>query len=131
MNTTRLPYRGTSGQVGTRIATVLVLVVVFFPTSIRSFGDGRIPPGRDTIRESNVTRVAETERASDRAKLAPALSLFVVVGVILLLIFVLATYVLVRAVRRYRRALDRARATPTAAEDVWAMHKVPDQSEDE
>jgi hypothetical protein len=51
-------------------------------------------------------------------------------GVLLLLVLILAmlglfgTLVVVRAIRRYRTALNRTRL-PTPCDDVWAMHKLP------
>ncbi len=67
----------------------------------------------------------------DLAKLASALSVFLLTGLLLALVFLLASYVLVRALRRIRRSIDWRRAAPTAVEDVWAMHKLPEDMSDE
>lgn len=67
----------------------------------------------------------------DLSKLAPALSVFLLTGLLLALVFLLASYVLVRVSRRIRRSIDWRPAAPTAAEDVWAMHRLPEDTSDE
>ena len=93
---------------------------------------------------------AQTETGSGGAKASrwPALSLVAaaqtpepekvagVLSFVLLVIFVLAllvllvTFICVRAARRQQRMARRKRAKPTEADDVWAMHKLPEGAED-
>lgn len=53
----------------------------------------------------------------------------IVGGVLLFVVFLAASFVLVRASRRYRQGLLRKSAAPTDSSDVWAMHKVKDYSD--
>ncbi len=73
--------------------------------------------------------LAAFEQAAERGKAAGALSLFVLVGVVLLLVFLVGAVVLVWTARRRRAFAGRRRPTPTPAEDVWAMHKLPDDTD--
>ena len=52
-------------------------------------------------------------------------ALFLVVGFLLLLVFLIATYAMIRGSRRMRKAASHKRPPPTDATDVWAMHKAP------
>jgi len=72
--------------------------------------------------------VAADTRAPD--KVAGALSFVLLVIFILALLVLLVTFVCVRTLRRQRRMAQRKRAKPTEAEDVWAMHKLPEDAED-
>ena len=47
-------------------------------------------------------------------------------GVILVVVFLAASFVFVRASRRYRQSLARRGSPPTEASDVWSMHKLKD-----
>ncbi len=60
---------------------------------------------------------------------AGAVSLFVLVSVILVLVFLLGTFVLVRNARRRRATAERQPPAPTSADDVWAMHKLPEEDD--
>lgn len=53
-------------------------------------------------------------------------ALFLLTGFLLIVLFVLATWVVSRASRRRRDAALRRKRVPTPCEDVWAMHKVPE-----
>ncbi|MGB2987914.1 MAG: hypothetical protein WBE26_18755 [Phycisphaerae bacterium] len=79
-------------------------------------------------RESVAVRVEPSEHAPDRAKIVRALPLFLLVALLLVLVFLLGSYVLVRATRRYRQSVNRRRAAPSPIEDVWAMHKLPGEA---
>ncbi len=62
--------------------------------------------------------LGETEKA---VRLAPS----VLLGVALvILVFFVASYVFVRASRRYRMSLERRTAAPTDSRDVWSTHKL-------
>ncbi len=53
-------------------------------------------------------------------------------GVILVVVFLAASFVFVRASRRYRQSLVRRGLPPSDTTDVWSMHKLkefPDDSE--
>jgi len=47
-------------------------------------------------------------------------------GLFILMIFVVAALAIVRFSVRYRRYLSDRRTKPTPTEDVWKMHKLPD-----
>lgn len=57
---------------------------------------------------------------------AMAATLTLVYGSVLLLVFVLAAVALVMASRRYRKYLGATRPAPTASDDVWSRHQVPE-----
>lgn len=61
----------------------------------------------------------------DPALLAPALSLYLLALFLLVGLFLLATFVLARTMRRVHQDIWRRATMPTAAEDVWAMHRLP------
>ena len=65
------------------------------------------------------------EQPIDPARAAPALGLALLVGFLLALVLLLGTFVLVRALRRFRLASARTRRKETPVDDVWAMHKPP------
>jgi TRAP-type C4-dicarboxylate transport system permease small subunit len=52
-------------------------------------------------------------------------------SLILVFLVLFGGYAVVRMVRRYRESADRERAGPSASQDVWAMHKLPDYDRDE
>ena len=52
-------------------------------------------------------------------------------GVILVIVFLAASFVLVRASRRYRDSLRRTGPKPSDSSDVWAMHKLREFPDDE
>ena len=59
------------------------------------------------------------------------LSLWLLLALLLLvLLYLLATFLIVRWGRRVRSRLMRRRGQPTADSDVWAMHRLPDESEE-
>lgn len=62
----------------------------------------------------------------DPTLVARAMSLFLLSGLLLVCLFLSATFVLVRGMRRVQRSLWRRPRTPTVSDDVWAMHKLPE-----
>lgn len=75
-----------------------------------------------------VTRAADVPEESARFMgLVPGM---LIGGVLLLVVFLAATFVLVRSSRRYRQSLTRKSAAPTDSSDVWSMHRVDDSSGD-
>ncbi len=60
---------------------------------------------------------------------ARALAVFMLYLLIFVLVFLLATYVILRASRRFRESLAKQKPEHTDASDVWAMHKVPKELE--
>jgi hypothetical protein len=69
---------------------------------------------------------AMTDPPAEPTRFVAAWSLFLLVGLILVLVVLLGSFILVRAGRRRRAALDHKPAPPTASEDVWAMHRLDD-----
>ena len=72
----------------------------------------------------NAGRPAAQPTPRERSMLRGA-ALFLVVGFLLLLVFLIATYAMIRGSRRMRKAARHKRPPPTDATDVWAMHKAP------
>lgn len=61
----------------------------------------------------------------DQAEFAKTLPVFLMFGFVLVIIFLVFSYLLVRITRRYRAGIFRKRAPPTDTKDVWSMHKIP------
>ena len=60
---------------------------------------------------------------------ARALAVFLLYLLIFVLVFLVATYAILRASRRFRESLAKQKPKRTDAGDVWAMHKVPEELE--
>ncbi len=67
---------------------------------------------------------------TNREAVVRAMPLWLVVTLLLVLAFLFGSSAIFRASRRYHQTLDRRRAPPTASDDVWSMHKLPDESDD-
>ena len=65
------------------------------------------------------------------AKLASAIALAVLAGMIVLLVFLVASYALIRSARRFRQAAEKNPPAPTPSDDLWLQHKLPEDWEDE
>ncbi|HUN81342.1 MAG TPA: hypothetical protein VMV81_07505 [Phycisphaerae bacterium] len=50
-------------------------------------------------------------------------------SLILFLIFLIATWAIVRFTRRFRTMILSGPSSPTPSEDVWSMHKPPEKLE--
>ncbi|MEK6797853.1 MAG: hypothetical protein AABZ12_02690 [Planctomycetota bacterium] len=66
----------------------------------------------------------------NRAKFLRASPLFLLVGLLLVLTFLLGSLAAVRLIRRYRLRVEATRRGPSAYEDVWSMHKIPPRDEE-
>ena len=73
--------------------------------------------------------VEEAESKPSGPNVVRTLPLALLALLLLVLVFLLGSFLVVRAGRHYRTALSRKRAPPTAMEDVWAMHKLPPELE--
>ncbi len=67
-------------------------------------------------------------QAVQAVRSSPAILLL---GFFLVLVFLVTTYALVRGSRRFRELLFRKRSPPTASDDVWAKHRLPQREHDE
>ena len=68
--------------------------------------------------------------ASESAEIdARALAIFLLYLLIFVLVFLVATYAILRASRRFRQSLAKKKPEHTDASDVWAMHKLPKELE--
>ena len=47
----------------------------------------------------------------------------------LFMVFVLAGFILIRGSRRYRERLRHRRPPPTPSNDIWKMHRLPDDAD--
>jgi hypothetical protein len=76
-----------------------------------------------------VGRTADTPEETVKAvRIAPGM---LAGGVLLVVVFLAASFVFVRASRRYRQSLGRRAAPPSDTSDVWSMHKLKDFPGDE
>ncbi len=62
------------------------------------------------------------------AGVGSAMALLLLAWALLTLLFLCMSFIMVRTARRIRRAVLRRRAHPTPVEDVWVMHKLPDEA---
>ncbi len=51
-------------------------------------------------------------------------------AIVVVLIFIIAALVIIRFTLRYRAYLFREKLPPTPSEDVWKMHRLPEDDED-
>ncbi len=114
------------------LAGVILLLWAVGNLAYRSSVTTPNPPeeSRDSNRSTdndNVDSVGKTP--PDRREVAWAAGTFLVVGAGLVLLFLLGSYVLIRSSRNYQARLARRRNPPSPVEDVWAMHKLPQEDE--
>lgn len=67
----------------------------------------------------------------DRAEVARTMWLVLLVGSGLVLLVLFGTYAIVRALRRYRVVLESDGPRNTQAADVWSMHRLPPDDDDD
>lgn len=81
----------------------------------------RIPPATAIAgdRAGNVATPAE------RVRVVRAVWQFLFFGLVLVMLVIFGTYTTVRAVRRYRAALEAKDKKPPDVRDAWSMHKLP------
>ena len=58
---------------------------------------------------------------------ARGLAMLLLYLLIFVVVFLFATYAILRASRRFRESLSMRKPERTDASDVWAMHKVPEE----
>ncbi|HEY3243711.1 MAG TPA: hypothetical protein VGM03_10200 [Phycisphaerae bacterium] len=75
-------------------------------------------------------KVAAATVTEETFESARALSVLLLTGGLLFLLFLVAGYAFIRASRSYRRQLNAKPAAPTRHQDVWAMHKLPEPAEE-
>lgn len=68
--------------------------------------------------------------SGETARYAQALSLALVTVFVLLLVFLIGSFVIVRSTRRYRAAIERKRSAPTESSDVWSLARVNENQDD-
>ncbi len=73
----------------------------------------------------------ERKRPEAGRLFAKAATPLLAIGLLLILVFLLGTYVLVRSSRRFLDSTRRERAAPTPTPDIWSMHKAPEFPEEE
>ena len=78
----------------------------------------------NTAKPIAVGRAEDTPNDAEKAvRIAPSM---LVGGVLLVVVFLAASFVFVRSSRRYRQSLGRRGAAPSNTSDVWSMHKLKD-----
>ncbi len=88
---------------------------------------------RASTPESAVSIVRAEDSAADtvRVDATSVLPQILMYSLILVFLVLFGGYAVVRMVRQYRGSADRERAGPSASQDVWAMHELPDYDRDE
>mgnify|MGYP006908254759 CR=1 FL=1 len=67
----------------------------------------------------------------EQPELVRTLKAVLLLVAVLVLIFGVSSYAFIRWSRRYRKWLMRRDADPTPSDDVWQMHRLPDDDDDE
>lgn len=108
-------------------ALVLGLLLVFWAWGSYLFRASTPARAQAIARVQPVTDDGSLEGANpaDRAKIARALWLFLVFGLLVVFLILFGTYAIIRAGRRYRAQIERERPPPTDGRDAWEMHTVP------
>jgi hypothetical protein len=82
--------------------------------------------GLPRIRSQWLAEAATTHPAADELGRAIQLAVW---SLVLLLVFLVGSYALIRFSRRFGNYLFRKKSPPTKTEDVWKMHRLPDSTE--
>ena len=87
----------------------------------------------EALAHRDALAVAETDQETGvrSAKAARTLPLYLMTAVVMVLVFLFGGYLLLRVTRRYRAAIDRKRPPPSDTRDLWTMHKLPAELDDE
>lgn len=85
---------------------------------------------RDALANAETQHETDVQGAKDSTA-ARTLTFFLLTALVMVLVFSVGGYVLLRVTRRYRAAIDRKRPPPSDTRDLWAMNKLPAELEDE
>ncbi len=69
------------------------------------------------------------DASTDVDPATPALAMvkLLLIGFILVIVVLIGSYAISRAIRRHQRGLRRERSEPSDTEDVWSTHRLPDE----
>ena len=93
-----------------------------------------VPTKAQTVtyaRDTESVPPSTDDPAAARIEAVRTLPLILAFSLVVILLVLLGGYAMLRTARRHRAAIDRPRAAPTDARDVWSMHKLPTSAEDE
>jgi hypothetical protein len=110
---------------GKRVRTALVVLIGGVVLLLAALGMAllRVPSS-----EQQVVQVDRGESApTDEGLAARTGVVLIAVGGVLLVTLLVACYALFRVTRRFAAAEQRRTFQPTATEDVWQMHKLPER----
>ncbi len=106
------------------IQVVARSAVLSFGIAATAVGWQRIPLATAEPPASALSQVAVSPEHA-----APALALVLLVVFVVVLVFLIGGWIIVRSARRRQALTTRKRAAPTPSEDVWAMHKLPEDDD--
>ena len=86
--------------------------------------------GSDLVRRS-VESATSGSGDAVRNRVSSAVAIAILAVALVLLVFFVTSYVLIRSARRFRMAAERKRPAPTPSEDVWKQHKLPENWDEE
>lgn len=119
-----MPF-GTSGSDGKRIVAGFAFLVFGLLLVLWAWGSFVIRATSSEIVGAQASSEV-TGFTPEQAAAVNAVPWFLMVAFVLILTFITASVVLVRAARRHRAAADDGHRTPTRSQDVWAMHRLPE-----
>ncbi|HKQ50163.1 MAG TPA: hypothetical protein VJZ71_18960 [Phycisphaerae bacterium] len=105
-----------------RSLLVAALVTAYLSGQPRAYGQGE--PPTTTARVNEAASQPASALSGDERLLHWRQVFFW--AAVLLLIFFIAAWVIIRFSLRYRAYLFREKPPPTPSEDVWRMHRVPE-----
>lgn len=101
------------------------------PTALVLAWSDRIRENSGPKRHARSALLAQAEPEHADEKKLQLLSLTTLTLILLLIVFFFGSYAIVIGARRWRAMALRKRAAPTPNEDVWAMHKTPEDELEE
>jgi len=131
-------YRFRAGMLFLAVGVALILFawLSWFFRSSSSDGAPIPPPIQNSapVRSSSMLSPVSGDETDDaganrRSAFVRAAPMVLLTTFLVVVVFLGGSLVLVRGLRRYLAEADRKRPVPTPTDDVWAMHRVPDEDE--
>lgn len=114
-------YESDTERIRAGLVVLVVGVVIILAALFMLYLRGPADPGEMVARQGQSGSAVGSQAP---ARLAPWV---IVLGLFLVATLVVAAWTLLRITRRFARGRDGKRQRPTPTDDVWAMHKTPEE----